>query len=116
MRSELSSAPLNTCFKMGQSGNPRGRPVNNTAALLAAALNEMARGRPSPRTGSAGRSPERKAVIAQLVNESASADLRATKMLIDMLRDIDKKGGAGSDREKPIRSDRQIGGPITPLG
>jgi hypothetical protein len=68
--------PLNTCFKTGQSGNPRGRPVNNTAALLAAALNEMARGRPSSRTGSAGRSPKRKAVIAQLVNKSASADLR----------------------------------------
>ena len=68
--------PLNTRFKKGQSGNPRGRPVNNTAAPLAAALNEMARGRPSPRTGSAGRSPKRKAVIAQLVNKSASADLR----------------------------------------
>ena len=68
--------PLNTRFKKGQSGNPRGRPVNNTAALLAAALNEMARRRPSPRTGSAGRSPKRKAVIAQLVNKSASADLR----------------------------------------
>jgi hypothetical protein len=97
--------PLHTRFKKGQSGNPRGRPMNNTAALLAAALNEMARGRPSPRTGSAGRSPKRKAVIAQLVNKSASADLR----------DIEK-GGAGSEREKPIRSDRQIGGPITPLG
>jgi hypothetical protein len=115
MRSELRQPPLNTRFKTGQSGNPRGRPVNNTAALLAAALNEMARGRPSPRTGSAGRSPERKAVIAQLVNESASADLRATN--VDRYAaGHRKKGGAGRDREKTIRSDRQIGGPITPLG
>ena len=30
---------------------------------------------------------KREAVIAQLVNQSASAELRATKMLIDMLRD-----------------------------
>jgi hypothetical protein len=49
--------PLNTRFQEGPVRQPRGRPVNNTAALLAAALNEMARGRPSPRTGSAGRSP-----------------------------------------------------------
>jgi hypothetical protein len=94
--------PLNTCFKTGQSGNPRGRPVNNTAALLAAALNEMARGRPSPRTASAGRSPERKAVIAQLVNESASADLRATKMLIDMLRSIEKRAEPAVTEKNPF--------------
>jgi hypothetical protein len=30
-------------------------------------------------------------VIAQLVNKSASAELRATKMLIDMPRDIGKR-------------------------
>jgi hypothetical protein len=30
-------------------------------------------------------------VIAQLVNKSAGADLRATKMLIDVLEDIEKK-------------------------
>jgi hypothetical protein len=33
----------------------------------------------------------REAVIAQLVNKSAAAELRATKMLIDMLRDIEKR-------------------------
>jgi hypothetical protein len=97
--------PLNTRFKKGQSGNPRGRPMNNTAALVAAALNEMARGRPSPRTGSAGRSPKREAVIAQLVNNRPRPIFGTSK-----------KGGAGSEREKPIRSDRHIGGPITPLG
>jgi hypothetical protein len=32
--------PLHTRFKKGQSGNPRGRPKKNLAALLAAALNE----------------------------------------------------------------------------
>ena len=84
--------PLNTCFKMGQSGNPRGRPVNNTAALLAAALNEMARGRPSPRTGSAGRSPRRRAIIAQLVNKSASVDLR----------DIEKRAEPTVTEKKPF--------------
>jgi hypothetical protein len=31
---------IHTRFKNGQSGNPRGRPAKNLAALLAAALNE----------------------------------------------------------------------------
>jgi hypothetical protein len=105
MRSELPPAAIEHAFKKGQSGNTRGRPVNNTAALLAAALNEMARGRPSPRTGSAGRSPKRKAVIANW-STNRPRPICGTS----------KKSGAGSDREKPIRSDRQIGGPITPLG
>jgi antitoxin (DNA-binding transcriptional repressor) of toxin-antitoxin stability system len=34
---------------------------------------------------------KREAVIAQLVNKSASAELRATKMLIEMLREIERK-------------------------
>ena len=37
---------------------------------------------------------KREAVIAQLVDKSTGADLRATKMLIDMLKDIEKRAGA----------------------
>jgi hypothetical protein len=36
---------------------------------------------------------KREAVATQLVNESARANLRATKMLIDMLKDVEKKAG-----------------------
>jgi hypothetical protein len=43
------------------------------------------------RTGSRRQVTKREAVIAQLVNRSVSGNLRATKMLIDTLRDI-KKG------------------------
>ena len=35
-----------------------------------------------------------KAIVTQLVNESAGANLRATKMLIDMMKDVEKKTGA----------------------
>ena len=79
--------PLHTRFKKGQSGNPRGRPKKNLAALLAAALNKRVS---VTENGKRRQISKREAVIAQLVNKSASADLRATKMLIDMVRDIEK--------------------------
>src|SRR6266436_4332387 len=84
--------PLHSRFKKGRSGNPRGpRPrAKNLLALLARALNEpvvvTTDGRPRQIT-------KREAVIAQLVDKSAGADLRATKMLIDMLKDIEKRAG-----------------------
>jgi Family of unknown function (DUF5681) len=58
------------------------------AALLAAALNEkvMVTG-----NGKRRKVTKREAVITQLVNKSASAELRATKMLIEMLREIERK-------------------------
>jgi hypothetical protein len=45
---------------------------------------------------------KREAVIAQLVNKSASAELRATKMLIDMLRDIEKKAEPEATAKSPF--------------
>jgi Family of unknown function (DUF5681) len=80
--------PVHTRFKKGQSGNPRGRPAKNLPALLAAALNEKVT---VTENGKRRQVTKREAVIAQLVNKSASAELRATKMLIDMLRDIEKR-------------------------
>ena len=80
--------PIHTRFKTGQSGNPRGRPAKNLAALLAAALNEKVT---VTENGKRRQVTKREAVIAQLVNKSASAELRATKMLIDMLRDVERR-------------------------
>ena len=82
--------PLHTRFKKGQSGNPRGRPVKNLAGLLAAALNEKVT---VTENGKRRKITKREAVIAQLVNKSASAELRATKMLIDMMKDVERKAG-----------------------
>jgi hypothetical protein len=38
----------------------------------------------------------RNAVIAQLVNKSARANLRATKMLIEMISGIEKRAGVAT--------------------
>jgi hypothetical protein len=77
-----------TRFKKGASGNPRGRPVKNLAGLLAVALNEKVA---VTENGKRRRMTKREAVIAQLVDKSASAQLRAAKMLIEMLCEIDRK-------------------------
>jgi len=90
--------PLHTRFKKGQSGNPRGPRHKNLPALLVAALDE-----PVVVTsgGERRRITKREAVIAQLVDKSAGADLRATKMLLDMLQDIEKRAGRASPPEPP---------------
>src|SRR5215469_4194622 len=89
--------PLHTRFKKGQSGNPRGPRHKNLPALLVAALNE-----PVVVTsgGERRRITKREAVVAQLVDKSAGADLRATKMLLDMLQDIEKRAGTAPAPEK----------------
>ena len=80
--------PRQTRFTKGQSGNPRGRSpgTKNLKTLLSEALNE-----PVIVTEEGGRRKisKREAIITQLVNRSASADFRAIKILLDMVRDIE---------------------------
>jgi hypothetical protein len=83
--------PLHTRFKKGQSGNPRGRPKNDLAGLLVAALNEPVY---VTTNGKRRKITKREVIVTQMVNESAGANLRATKMLIDMMKDIEKKTAA----------------------
>jgi uncharacterized protein (UPF0216 family) len=82
--------PLHSRFKKGHSGNPRGRRAKNLPALLVAALDEPV---VVTANGQSRRITKREAVVAQLVDKSTGADLRATKMLIDMLKDIEKRAG-----------------------
>jgi Family of unknown function (DUF5681) len=80
--------PLHSRFKKSFSGNPRGRPSGskNISTLVREALDE-----PVIVTEEGGRRKitKRQAVVTQLVNRSAKADLRALKILLDMLRDIE---------------------------
>ena len=85
--------PLHTRFKKGQSRNPGGRSAKNLPALLADALNETVF---VTIDGRRRKITKGEAIVTQMVNKSASADLRATKMLIDMMKDAEQKAGVAS--------------------
>jgi hypothetical protein len=76
--------PCHTRFRKGQSGNPRGRPASskNLKTLLSKALNQPVI---VTENGRQRKISKREAIITQLVNRSAAADLRAIKILLDIL-------------------------------
>ena len=80
--------PRHTRFKRGQSGNPRGRPreSKNLPTLLTEALNERVI---VAEDDGRRKISKREAIITQLVNRSATADWRAIKILLDLVRDIE---------------------------
>ena len=80
--------PRDACFKKGQSGNPKGRPPGskNLASLLSDALNKPVM---VTENGRRRKITKREAVIAQLVNKSASADPRSLKILLDLLLSLE---------------------------
>ena len=82
--------PCQTRFKKGQSGNPKGRTAGarNLSTLLSEALNERV---VVTQNGKRRKITKRKAIITQLVNRSASADLPALKLLFDMVRDTENR-------------------------
>jgi hypothetical protein len=80
--------PCQTRFKKGQSGNPRGRAPGskNLSTLLSEALNEPVI---VAENGGRRKITKREAIVTQLVNRSATADLRALKILLGLVRDIE---------------------------
>jgi hypothetical protein len=80
--------PRHTRFAKGRSGNPRGRPpgAKSLKTLLSEALNETV---VVTEKGRHRKVTKRQAIITQLVNRSATADFRAVKILLDMVRDIE---------------------------
>jgi hypothetical protein len=92
--------PLHTRFQKGQSGNPGGRRTKSLPALLADALNETV---VMTIDGRRRELTKREAIVAQMVDKSASAGLRATKMLIDMMKDVEHKAGDAARPPEPRR-------------
>ena len=86
--------PRETRFVKGRSGNPRGRPpgAKNFTTLLNEALNE---GVLVTENGGRRKISKREAIVTQLVNRSAAADFRAIKILLDIVRDIERQTEPG---------------------
>jgi len=87
--------PRSTRFKKGQSGNPRGRPSGskNLSTLLSEALNEPVI---VTENGRRRKITKREAIVRQVVDCSATPDLRAVRIVFDLLRDIEGKSEPAS--------------------
>jgi hypothetical protein len=103
--------PVHTRFRRGKSGNPCGRPSasKNLSTLLNEALNEPVL---VVENGRRRKISKRQAIIAQLVNQSAKADLRAIKILLDIQQQMEARAAAGSgeigDSDNLDETDRAI--------
>jgi len=82
--------PRHSRFVKGRSGNPRGRPrgAKSFNTLLSDKLNEPVT---VAENGGRRKISKREAIVTQLVNRSAAADFRAIKILLDIVRDIERQ-------------------------
>jgi hypothetical protein len=82
--------PVGTRFKKGQSGNPGGRAKKTPPPLLVRKFDEQV---VVATNGRRQKTTRREVVIVQLVAQPTGADASVTKMVTDMLKDIDKQAG-----------------------
>ena len=95
--------PLDTRFQKGQSGNPEGgrrhRPrEKRLAVLLESALDARMAHPRRPLT-------RREAIVAALVEKSAAGDLRAVKLLLELVAQAELS--RGPDRSEEAESARE---------
>ena len=93
--------PRHSRFKTGEpSANPRGRPRKDMAALLVEGLNKQV---VVTENGRRRKITVREAVVNQLIDQSTTNDLRATKMLLDLIKDAEKQTAAATAAEPSPR-------------
>jgi hypothetical protein len=99
--------PCHTRFEKGQSGNPKGRPsgAKNLSTLLNEALNECVI---VAEDGGRRKITKREAIVKRIVNRSTTADLRAVKILLDMLRDSESRTQTTSPEITFTTADKKV--------
>jgi hypothetical protein len=98
--------PRHSRFEKGRSGNPRGRPpgAKDLKTLLAEALDEIVI---VAENGGRRKITKRAAIVTQFVNRCAKADLRAIKMLLEVLRE-DQNQPASSETVPFTQADEKV--------
>ena len=99
--------PLHTRFEKGQSGNPKGRPRGrkNLSSLLNDALNGWVI---VVENGRRKKITKREAIITQLVNKSAAADLKATQIVLALLQEVEAQADGAVEQTALTEADHQI--------
>lgn len=99
--------PRHTRFEKGRSGNPRGRPpgAKNLKTLLAQALDEPVI---VAENGKRRKITKRAAIVTQLVNRSAKSDLRALKIVLDLLRHFEPADESASSETFITPTDEKV--------
>ncbi len=98
--------PLSTRFQKGQSGNPKGRPkgTKNVSSILEQELRKCItvtiRGRKK-------RMNALEAAIAQLIEQAATGDLAAVKLLFGALR-MTELGTSGPEPEEQVTREEDL--------
>jgi hypothetical protein len=82
---------------------PRGK--KNMSTLLSAALDASII---VVENGRRRKITKREAIVTQLVNKSASADLKATQMVLAMLRDLESQADGAADPAAFTEADQEI--------
>src|SRR5690348_10079297 len=89
----MTEAPAEPGPRPGHGGKRRRGGAKQLGALLAAAFDEKT---VATIDGRRRRISKREAMVAQLVDKSAAADLRAVKLLLDMLRMAEARVGSAA--------------------
>jgi uncharacterized protein DUF5681 len=99
--------PVHTRFRKGQSGNPKGRPRGrkNLSSLLNDALNGWVI---VVENGRRKKITKREAIITQLVNKSAAADLKATQLVIALLQEVEAQADVSAEETALTEADHDI--------